>query len=143
MHAQHYQENGIKSEKNKQNPIITLQLDFSAFRWRGTGIHAAFFWGLSLFSIWMVITCPWVSLPISFLSPLPLTISPTPTAAARREKESHKIFTSHPALINVKGISFPSYKADKIKVSEMNKLKLPFFCIFFPPNIRTIVTYMT
>ena len=88
----------------------------------------------------------WVSFPISLLSPLLLTISPTPTAAARREKESHKNFTSHPTLVNVKEISLPSYKPDKIEVSEIkslpHKLKLPSFHIFFPPNIRTIVTYM-
>lgn len=53
------------------------------------------------------------------------------------QKRSQKNFISHFTLVNLKEISLPSYKSDNMKVSEMNKLKLPYFQLFL--NIRNVI----
>lgn len=47
------------------------------------------------------------------------------------EKKRSQNFISHLTLVNQKEISLPRYKSDKMKVSEMNKLKLSYFRSFF------------
>lgn len=54
------------------------------------------------------------------------------------KKRSQKNFISHLTLVNQKEISLPRYKSDKMKVSEMNKLKLSYFRSFFFISMRNI-----
>lgn len=107
----------------KLKPFFYLYIGISFSRWRGTGLHISFFVRAFTF-----LPSERLYIALMYLFHFPTPQPPLPSLLLQQlqpeEKESQNI-TSYLALVNLKEISLPWYKSGKIKVSEMNKLKLP------------------